>query len=389
MSTPSFPLDPDVLDPRRLIGRTLPGPLGANPASIPVTMPDPRAPQYQPLHGLSALGPVLSQFAGIPTKSGLQPLEGVRQLGQSALNAPQARYKEDVAAAETGQRMRQQEAQTEVEKERVELERAEAQRAEAQANKPDKPAAPTKLAPGEELVGPDGKVITSAPAKPEAAKALEKVTVVGPDGKPHVYGVDAQGNKKVDYGVEFQKPTDTADKDKARVDRSYQFNSTQLAKERSPLEAMMGKISTATTNVDLKSPQADALLAPEILSLAAGGAGSGLRMNEAEISRILGGRTAWESLQAAMNKYSTDPKHPQIPEAQRAQMVQILQAAQAKGIQKQQVLEWAESALVNADDAKSHRQIVQDARKFLDAVDDGKKIQRNKQTGELRIAPEQ
>ena len=115
-------------------------------AGVPTAMPDPRAPQYQPLHGLSALGPVLSQFAGIPTKNGLEPLESVRQLGQTALEAPQARYKQDLATAETGQRMQQQQAQTDMEQERVELERAQAERDRALASKP---AAAEKLTPEE------------------------------------------------------------------------------------------------------------------------------------------------------------------------------------------------------------------------------------------------
>lgn len=201
--------------------------------------------------------------------------------------------------------------------------------------------------------------------------------------------IGRDGNELPAGAVEYKAPPtpkDTTVGDNARLDRSYQYNSTALEKERAPVEAQMQKISAATSNVDLKSPQADALLAPEILSLAAGGAGSGLRMNEAEISRIVGGRTAWQSLQAAINKYSTDPKHPQIPDAQRTQMVQILQAAQAKGVAKQRVLEWAESKLVEAEDVKDHRKIVQQARQFLDAVDNGKKIQRNKATGEIRIA---
>lgn len=177
-------------------------------------------------------------------------------------------------------------------------------------------------------------------------------------------------------------------KDDARSDRSYQFNSTQLEKERAPVEAQMGKISAALTNIDLKSPQADALLAPQILSLSAGGQGSGLRMNQAELARITGGRTQWESLQAAINKWSLDPTHAQIPGPQRQQMVDIVNAAQQKGTAKQQVIQWAEGALVDADDPKDHRRIVQQARAMLDAVDNGKRIQRNKTTGEVRIAPD-
>lgn len=184
-------------------------------------------------------------------------------------------------------------------------------------------------------------------------------------------------------------PKDTSARDDARSDKSYQFNSGQLEKERTPIEASMQKISGALTNLNLKSPQADALLAPQILSLTAGGAGSGLRMNEAEISRILGGRTAWETLQATLNKYSADPTHVQIPEAQRAQMQQIVQAAQQKGTLKQQILESGEGKLVNSDDPKDHRMTVTETKKLLDAVDRGERIQRNKATGEFRIAGEQ
>lgn len=214
----------------------------------------------------------------------------------------------------------------------------------------EKPAAGFSLTPGEKRYDAQGNLIASAPPKPEAA--------------------------------------DTARAD-AQMDRSYQFNSTQLEKERTPVEAAMSKISAATSNVNLQSPQADALLAPEILTISAGGQGSGLRMNEAEISRIVGGRTNWEALKAAINKWSTDPNHPQIPPDQRRQMVDILKAAAAKGQQKQSVLEWGEQNLIDAGDVKGHRTTVATVRKLLDAVDQGKTIERNKKTGELRIAPEQ
>lgn len=176
-------------------------------------------------------------------------------------------------------------------------------------------------------------------------------------------------------------------KEADRAERNYQFNAKELDEERKPLEATMAKISAATSNIDLKSPQADALLAPQILSLSAGGAGSGLRMNEAEIARILGGRTVWETLKASANKWSTDPNHPAIPEAQRSQMVQILQAASQKGTLKSGILQWADQALVNTDDPKEQRQTVATARKLMNAVDEGKRVQRNKTTGEFRVAP--
>jgi hypothetical protein len=101
---------------------------GGTPAPIAVTMPNPADPQYQPLRGWRALGPTLAQFAGIPTKSGLEPLESVRKLGQEAFEAPARRYATDVAAAKTGLEATKTQAETD-------LERAEAGRAGAETQK--------------------------------------------------------------------------------------------------------------------------------------------------------------------------------------------------------------------------------------------------------------
>ncbi len=183
-------------------------------------------------------------------------------------------------------------------------------------------------------------------------------------------------------------PKDTGARDDARSDRNYDFNVKELDKERAPLEAVMQKISAGMTNLDLNSAQADAFLAPQILTLSAGGAGSGLRMNEAEINRILQGRTTWESLKALANKYATDPQHPQIPVAQRQAMADILKAAQAKGTLKSSVIAWADKTLIDKqDDVKGQREAVATARALLTAIDAGKRVQRNKTTGEFRIAP--
>lgn len=178
-------------------------------------------------------------------------------------------------------------------------------------------------------------------------------------------------------------------KEDARLDKSYQFNSTQLEKERAPVTALMGKIGAALNNLNFQSPQADALLAPQVLSISAGGTGSGLRMNEAEISRIVGGATKWTQLQTAVNKWSADPTHATFTPDQRKQMADILGAAQTKGLQKQQILEWADRQLVDAETVDQHRRAMAAARQMLDAVDQGKTVERNRKTGELRIATEQ
>jgi hypothetical protein len=95
---PRLPLSPVAMPgvtPPSLGAPSLQRPVGP----VSATMPNPGDPQYRPLHGWQAVLPALSQLAGIPTKTGLQPLEGVRQLGQRALEMPQQRYARDVAAA--------------------------------------------------------------------------------------------------------------------------------------------------------------------------------------------------------------------------------------------------------------------------------------------------
>ena len=129
------------------------------------------------------------------------------------------------------------------------------------------------------------------------------------------------------------------DKDDAANDRSYQFNSTQLEKVRTPIDALANRMSTLTQNTNFHTPQADSLLAPEILSVVAGGQGSGLRMNQAELERIAGGATKWTQLQTELNKWSTDPAHATFTDEQRNQMRQIVGSIQSKVSAQQKILE--------------------------------------------------
>jgi len=201
----------------------------------------------------------------------------------------------------------------------------------------------------------------------------------------------AQQNKiegERESAAEKRQQETVPSKEDAANDKGYQFNSTQLEKVRTPIDALATRMSTLTQNTNFHTPQADSLLAPEILSVVAGGQGSGLRMNQAELERIAGGATKWTQLQTALNKWSTDPAHATFTDEQRNQMRQIVGAIQQKVSTKQGILEYSEQRLIDAGDKTEQRQVVADTRKLLDAVDAGKKVQRNKKTGEYRIAPE-
>src|ERR1051326_230465 len=93
----------------------------------------------------------------------------------------------------------------------------------------------------------------------------------------------------------------------ARTDKSYQFSVGELDKVGKPITDAVARFGRLQDTIPKKPPQADALVAPELLTVMAGGAGSGLRMNEAEISRVVGGRSNLESLKAALNKWSLNP----------------------------------------------------------------------------------
>ena len=166
-----------------------------------------------------------------------------------------------------------------------------------------------------------------------------------------------------------REPKDTTGRDDARADRSYQFHSGQLEKLRTPIASRMERIGIAIDNLNQKSPQADALAAPEILTALVGGQGSGLRMNEAEISRIIGGATQWTQLKTALNKWSLDPQHATFTDEQRGQMAKILTTARDKITAKQQIIEDAEEKLANSTDPGEHRKLLADTRKKLDGID--------------------
>lgn len=157
-----------------------------------------------------------------------------------------------------------------------------------------------------------------------------------------------------------------------RSDRSFQYNNSALDKVATPIDQAQGRLGRLNDAIAQNSPQADALIAPELLSVMAGGAGSGLRMNEAEISRIVGGRSKWESLKAAINQWSTDPsKANSITPEQRQQIRALVKTVQDKLNAKQQIIDESRNSLIDADDPKEHRRIVSETKKQLDAIDAG------------------
>lgn len=178
-------------------------------------------------------------------------------------------------------------------------------------------------------------------------------------------------NKTLVPAMRFQ--LNAGEKSNARSDKSYQFSSSQLDKVGQPIEQAVARFGRLQDTLNQSTPQADALVAPELLTVMAGGQGSGLRMNEAEISRVIGGRSNLESLKAALNKWQLDPtKALSITSAQRQQIRSLMNEVQSKLLKKQNILDQARQDLINADSPEDHRRIVANARKAMTDIDEGK-----------------
>lgn len=155
-----------------------------------------------------------------------------------------------------------------------------------------------------------------------------------------------------------------------RSDHSFEFNSTQLEKVGAPIDQAVGRMGRLEDTLAQKNPQADALVGPELLSVAAGGSGTGLRMTEPEISRVIGGRSAWEDLKAHLQRWSTNPEEARtITPAQDAMIHKLVAHLHEKLSRKQQILNSARQSLLEAEDPAEHRRIVTEAKQAIDAVD--------------------
>lgn len=208
---------------------------------------------------------------------------------------------------------------------------------------------------------------------PQANKGLSYQTVMGPDGKPHTYAMDEKGNKSVDEGVHYEKPTViNANAENNRADKSYQYNNGELDKLTNPISTAVQRMGRLQDTLAQGTPQADALVAPELMTVMAGGMGSGLRINEAEIARTIGGRSKWEGLKAAANQWSLDPKTANsITPEQRQEIHALVGLVNDKLMAKQRILDQASGDLIGTDDPRAHRTIVQKAKQALTAIDEG------------------
>ncbi len=214
--------------------------------------------------------------------------------------------------------------------------------------------------PPEVLAGMDTKGLEGLLA--DSQKGGKPIREQQPDGSWKWTWYGPRGDK---LKVGGPAPAPTEKSDDARLDRSYQQRHADLTKVVQPIEAQGERLGRLIESVNQRSPQADSLIAPELLTAMAGGQGSGLRMTEAEIRRIVGGRSNWEGIQAAVNKWKGPGDALSITDAQREQVNNLIRAMHDK-IQKKLKLAYdAFDALTDTKSVEEQRRIVDKARREM------------------------
>lgn len=217
-----------------------------------------------------------------------------------------------------------------------------------------------------------GKEVASGGAK-EETRSIE-VQLADPNITPERRASLLKA--KSDAALAGRDPNAAGTRNDARSDKSFQFNMKELEDRAKPLIDKADRFNRLVTTVDEKTPQADALIAPELLTVMAGGRGSGVRMTEAEMSRLVNGRSHWESLKAAVNKWKLDPTQAlTVTDEQRSEIKKLLATMGGRIKSDVKTINDARRALVNADSVDEHRNIMADLGEKLSAVADEEDVQ--------------
>lgn len=235
---------------------------------------------------------------------------------------------------------------------------------------------PVSLAEGATLVDPQtGKVVAQGPPKPETrsidvqmAEASAKGDTATVNRLLALQRQDAAARRDPEAAaarVESRQNAQQARGD-ARLDHSYQFHATQIDKVAKPVEDAAENYAKLTDALDARTPAADALVAPALLKVVVGGAGSGVRITKGEIESVLGGRSNLEAIKARLEKWNPNSGEAlSITDAQRAQMKSLAALIGQRAQAKVAALETARQALFDAQSPEDHRRVLLDLHRAL------------------------
>ncbi len=162
-----------------------------------------------------------------------------------------------------------------------------------------------------------------------------------------------------------------AAKEATRRDNVYKTAVAELDKAAAPIAAHIQGINDLGTMLNARTPEADTLIAPLVLKSTISGTGTGFRMTRAEIENVVGGRSKWESLNAALNKWSQDPKQAlSITDEQRTELRNLAKEIRKSATTQMGKITKARHAMDDTDDPKEIQKIATKLQEDLSVSDE-------------------
>lgn len=154
------------------------------------------------------------------------------------------------------------------------------------------------------------------------------------------------------------------------VHASREQQAARLDKIARPVEDSLKNFGALNDALSAGNPQAEVMIAPLLIKAEAGGVGSGLRITNAEINAVKGGRTVWESIRSKVKAFQLNPDKPiQYNPAEREQIRQLMKLSTDKLAAKNTMIQDARSDLLISDKPADHMKVFNETAKKISDVD--------------------
>lgn len=128
---------------------------------------------------------------------------------------------------------------------------------------------------------------------------------------------------------------------------------SEIDKWAQPVESQISAIRELSLPLNHPSPEGDRLIAPLVIKATISGQGSGFRMTRAEIENVVGGRSKWETLRAALQQWNPDNGQAlSITDDQRADLKKLVKGIRDKATKLSRQITDARHSIDDATDSK-------------------------------------
>lgn len=148
---------------------------------------------------------------------------------------------------------------------------------------------------------------------------------------------------------------------------SYNTHTRLIDNVAKPITDRAERLQRLLDTLEQNNGIADSLVAPAVITAIDGGFGSGLRVTEAEIKRVIGGRSTLDDIRAAALKVQNGQS---ITPEQRRNLNALIRDVKSRVDKKAQAVQRARRALAGSTDADQHRQIYVDLQESLYGADE-------------------